>query len=150
MFKAYQETPHSDWTDGLLKKGIPIAGAVIGGALGAIAGPEGIAPGMQIGSGIGNMVGGMVVEDPNSEAKMAKGLETGLKGYKEWQQLPPKKNLDTDEKGKIPGLPTGDSLVKIPTITPSSFSSPENPDEEFGAQAFKSTRAPMFAKGSLY
>jgi hypothetical protein len=105
---------------------------------------------MSLGSGLGNMVSGAISEKPTAEAKMAKGMAGAQQGYKDWRELPPEKKLDTDEKGKIPGLPTGDSLVKIPTITPSSFSSPENPDEEFGAQAFKSTRAPMFAKGSLY
>ena len=156
MFKAYQETSHSDWTDNLLKKGIPIAGTVIGGALGAIAGPEAIGPGMMIGSGIGNMVGGMVTEDPNSEAKVAKGIEGGLKGYQEWRQLPPKKKLDTNEEGKIPGVTPAAAPVKIPSVAPTATN-------EFGQMTgaltdtgsnlvgeeeplYKSTYAPRFAR----
>lgn len=157
MFKAYKEPIKSEWTDNLLRKGIPLAGTVIGGAIGAAAGGgAGVGPGMQIGSGIGNLVGGMVTEDPNSEAKVAKGIESGLKGYQEWRQLPPEKKLDTNEKGKIPSTTTVETPVKIPSVAPASTG-------DFGQiagaltgaasdlvgkddQMYKSMRAPRFAR----
>lgn len=145
MFKAYKEPPHSDWTDNLIQKGIPligtVGGAIIGGAAG---GPGGIGPGMQIGSGIGNAVAGMVSEKPTGEAQMATGIKSGLKGWEEYRQLPPENKLDTNTKGKIPGMPTGDDLVKISKIAPTTE------DELLQKTQYQSSYAPMFAKGTLF
>lgn len=137
MFKAYQEPPHSDWTDNLLQKGIPLVGTV-GGAIagGLIGGPAGIGPGMQMGSGIGNAIGGMVTEKPTGEAQMATGLKGGLKGWEEWRQLPPEKKLDTDDKGKIPGA----------AATPASISQLANPSGGSSTGGYVSSYAPNFAK----
>lgn len=149
MFKSYEEPPKPayDWTDMLVEKGIPLLGTAAGAALGSLV-PGGTMPGMAIGSGLGNLVSGLISEKPTSEAKMAKGIQGTMKGYGDWQQLPPERKLDMNESGKMPGAAVSTEQIKIPTIPQMSVSKPE--DEEFGAQAFKSTRAPMFAKGSLY
>lgn len=147
MFKAYKEPPKPayDWTDMLVEKGIPLlgagAGAVAGGLIG---GPAGIAAGMSLGSGLGNMVSGAISEKPTSEARMAYGMKGAQQGWKDWQELPPKKELDTNDEGKIPGLPTGNELVKIPTITPTKE------DELLAGTKYQSSYAPMFAKGTLF
>lgn len=125
MFRARKEPVHSDWTDNLLQKTPGLVGSV-GGAVagGLIAGPAGIAPGLQIGSSLGNTIGGLIGEGGNSEAKLAKGIEGSMQGYKEWRQIPPEKKLDIDSAGK-----TGDALVKIPHITPTTegnFTSPSS------------------------
>jgi hypothetical protein len=151
MFKSYEEPPKPayDWTDMLVERGIPLLGTA-GGAIagGLIAGPPGVAAGASLGAGLGNMVSGAISEKPTAEAKMARGLAGAQQGYKDWRELPPEKKLDTDEKGKIPGLPTGDSLVKIPTIPQMSVSKPE--DEDPAQQGYDSPRARMFAKGTLF
>lgn len=149
MFKAYQEPPKPsyDWTDMLVEKGLPILGGAAGAVIGGLspAGPAGIAPGMSLGTGLGTTLSGLISNKPTAEAKMAKGIEGAQKGWKDWRELPPEKKLDTDEKGKIPGLPTGDELVKIPTITPTT-------DEDLKEKTkYQSMYAPtMFPKGSLF
>lgn len=147
MFKAYQEPPKPsyDWTDMLVEKGIPLLGAGAGAiAGGLLAGPAGIAPGMAIGSGLGNTISGLASEKPTSEAKMGIGMKGAMKGYQDWQQLPPEKKLDTDDKGKVPGMPTGDDLVKISKIAPTTE------DELLQKTKYQSSYAPMFAKGTLF
>jgi hypothetical protein len=123
MFKAYKEPPKPayDWTDMLVEKGIPLAGTALGGIVGGIVAPgAGVAPGMAIGSGLGNMVSGLISEKPTSEAKMAKGIQGGMKGYEDWRQLPPEKKLDTNESGKIPGVTPAAAPVKIPSVAPTA------------------------------
>lgn len=105
MFKSYKEPPKPshDWTDTLIEKGIPLAGAALGGVAGSFV-PGGTMPGIAMGTGLGNLVSGLISEKPNSEAKMIKGLEGGMKGYQDWQKLPPAKKLDVNEAGKIPSV----------------------------------------------
>jgi len=139
MFKAYKEPPKPayDWTDMLVEKGIPLLGTA-GGAIagGLIAGPAGIAPGMAIGAGLGNTISGLASEKPTSEAKMGLGMKGAMKGYQDWQQLPPEKMLDTDSKGKIPGAST----------TPASISQLTNPSGGSSTGGYVSSYAPNFAK----
>lgn len=143
MFKAYKEPPKPayDWTDMLVEKGIPLLGTA-GGAIagGLIAGPAGIAPGMAIGSGLGNTISGLASEKPTSEAKMAKGIQGSMKGYQDWQQLPPEKKLDTDDKGKIPGQPQS-AAPKTQSISELANTSPAA-----STGGYVSSYAPNFAK----
>lgn len=139
MFKAYKEPPKPayDWTDMLVEKGIPLAGSVIGGLAGsAIAPGAGTGAGMAIGSGIGNMISGLISEKPTSEAKMGVGMKGAMKGYQDWQQLPPEKKLDTDDKGKVPGA----------AAAPASISQLANPSSGSSTGGYVSSYAPNFAK----
>lgn len=114
MFKAYQEPPKPayDWTDMLVEKGIPLLGTAAGAALGSMV-PGGTMPGMAIGSGLGQMVSGLISEKPTSEAKMGVGLRGAMKGYKDWQELPPEKKLDTNDVGKVPGASAPAGIAKL-------------------------------------
>lgn len=137
MFKAYKEPPKPayDWTDMLVEKGIPLLGTVGGAVAGSFV-PGGTMPGMAIGSGLGNLVSGLISEKPTSEAKMGLGMKGAMKGYQDWQQLPPEKMLDTDSKGKIPGAAT----------TPASISQLTNPSSGGSTGGYVSSYAPNFAK----
>lgn len=154
MFKAYKESPHSDWTDNLIQKGIPLVGTVGGAILGgAIGGPGGIGPGMQMGSGIGNAIGGMVSEKPTGEAQMATGLKSGLKGWEEWRQLPPEKKLDTNETGKVPTgtSPTAAAPATIAQLAGTAMGGASNIEgsSDISGQnklKYKSMYAPRFAQ----
>jgi hypothetical protein len=159
MFKAYKEPrkPAYDWTDMLVEKGIPLLGTA-GGAIagGLIAGPAGIAPGMAIGSGLGNTISGLASEKPTSEAKMAKGIQGGMKGYEDWRQLSPEKKLDTNESGKIPGVTPAAAPVKIPSVAPTATNDfgqmtgalTDTSSNLVGKEEplYKSTYAPRFAR----
>jgi hypothetical protein len=139
MFKAYKEPPKPayDWTDMLVEKGIPLLGAGAGAVIGGLVAPGvGIAPGMAIGSGLGNMVSGLVSEKPTSEAKMGVGMKGAMKGYQDWEQIPPEKKLDTNDKGNVPGAATA----------PASISQLANPSSGSSTGGYASSYAPNFAK----
>ena len=63
-------------------------------------------------------------------------MKGAMKGYQDWQQLPPEKMLDTDSKGKIPGA----------AATPASISQLANPSGGGSTGGYVSSYAPNFAK----
>lgn len=128
----------------LVEKGIPLLGSA-GGAIagGFAAGPAGIAPGMSLGTGLGTTLSGLISDKPTSEAKMAKGMQGAMKGWGDWQQLPPEKKLDISQAGKIPGAssPTATTPATIGQLASGGMSQPSAP-----SSGYVSSYAPNFAK----
>lgn len=154
MFKAYEEPPEPayDWTDMLVEKGIPLLGTAAGAALGSMV-PGGTMPGMAIGSSLGQMVSGLISEKPTSEAKMAMGTKGLMKGYQDWQQLPPEKRLDTNETGKVPTgtSPTAAAPATIAQLAGTAMGGASNIEgsSDISGQnelKYKSMYAPRFAR----
>jgi hypothetical protein len=73
--KVKLEKTGEDWSDKLVNKGLPIAGAVAGGIIGGkMGGPTGAVSGAQAGQQLGSALGGLISDDPYSTAKTQQSL----------------------------------------------------------------------------
>jgi len=73
--KVYAQKTGEDWSDKLLTKGLPIAGAVAGGIIGGkMGGPAGAVGGSQAGQQLGTALGGLLSDDPYSAARVQSSL----------------------------------------------------------------------------
>lgn len=118
------------WTDKLINKGIPLHGALFGGALGFKAGgPQGALAGAQAGYGAGESVAGLIQGDEYSKARMTQGLTGALKGAKEVEQ------------SMRVGPQAGGEGTKVPTAEP--FKAP-TPTVSGTSPVIESSRAPAY------
>lgn len=109
MFRKAPEAreKRESWTDKLINKGIPLHGALFGGALGFKAGgPQGALAGAQAGYGAGESVAGLIQGDEYSKARMTQGLTGALKGAKA-----------VEESMRV-GPQAGGEGTKVPTAEP--------------------------------
>lgn len=132
MFRKAPEAreKRESWTDKLINKGIPLHGALFGGALGFKAGgPQGALAGAQAGYGAGESVAGLIQGDEYSKARMTQGVATGLKGAR-----------DVEQSMRV-GPQAGGEGTKVPTAEP--FKAP-TPTVSGTSPVIESSRAPVY------
>lgn len=131
MFRRVPEKiERTDWTDTLVNKGLPIAGGIAGGIIGGMSGgAPGAMAGAQAGLGAGQTLSGLFGQDEYSKARMMQGVETGLKGYQQYQKAIPV------------GIQTGGEGTSVPSQQP--MSAPKTTVSSLGP-TIESSRAPAF------